>query len=124
MKNRIFANQTVFKNKKGSFALYLIVFLMIGILLSLFFFFPQFLNMQSGIYSISCKEIRRKVEEAVAEHDANSSISIIKAGEPVDLDLLKEKGFLDEIQKCPQKGKFIFKANGKIICTVHKDENK
>ena len=106
-------------SRKGNFALYAIVFLMVGIVLSIFIFFPQFLNMQSGIYGITCREIKRKVQTAVMDHDANETKSIVKANKVVDLDELKEKGFLAEIQYCPEKGKYIFDKTGKVICTVH-----
>jgi hypothetical protein len=106
-------------SKRGNFALYAIVFLMVGVVLSIFIFFPQFLNMQSGIYNITCREIKRKVQTAVMDHDANETKSIVQTGKLVDLDELKEKGFLAEIQYCPEKGEYRFDKTGKVICTVH-----
>ena len=110
--------------RSGSFALYAVVFLFIGILLSVFLFFPQFVDMQSGIYGISCQDIRRKITSAVSDYDANNTVAIENPGHPVNLDLLKEKGFLDEIQKCPMHGKYYFDKNGKVICTFHSKNYK
>ncbi len=106
--------------RRGNVALYAIVFLLVGIIMSIFIFFPQFLNMQSGIYGISCREIRQKIQVAIEDHDANNSKSIIEPGKRVDLDTLKEKGFLHEIKLCPEKGEYKFDERGKVICTFHK----
>ena len=106
--------------RRGNVALYAIVFLLFGIIMSLFIFFPQFLNMQSGIYGISCREIRQKIQMAVEDYDANNSTSIVERGKRVDLDTLKEKGFLHEIKLCPEKGEYKFDELGKVICTFHK----
>ncbi len=106
--------------RQGNIALYAIVFLMVGIVLSIFIFFPQFLNMQSGIYGISCREIRQKIMVAIEDHDANNTRSIVERGRRVDLDTLKEKGFLNEIRLCPEKGEYKFDERGRVICTFHK----
>jgi len=105
--------------RQGNFALYAIVFLFVGILLSIFIFFPQFLNMQSGIYGISCREIRVKIKAAVEEYNVNNTKTIIEPGKRVDLDTLKEKGFLAEIRLCPQKGEYRFDEKGNVYCTFH-----
>lgn len=109
--------------RRGNFGLYVIVFLIVGVGLSLFLFFPQFLNMQSGIYGISCREIRHKIKAAVEEYDANNAKSIIVPGKRIDLDTLKEKGFLKEVRLCPEKGEYRFDSTGRIFCTVHMVES-
>ncbi|PKL47843.1 MAG: hypothetical protein CVV42_11925 [Candidatus Riflebacteria bacterium HGW-Riflebacteria-2] len=108
--------------RQGNFALYAIVFLLVGVILSIFIFFPQFLNMQSGIYGISCREIRVKIRAAVEEYNANNTRTIIEPGKRVDLDTLKEKGFLAEIRLCPQKGEYKFDDKGNVYCTFHNAE--
>lgn len=110
-------------SRRGNFALYAIVFLLVGVVLSIFIFFPQFLNMQSGIYGISCREIRQRIQTAAEEYDANNSVSISIPGKRVDLDTLKEKGFLKEIRLCPEKGEYIFNDRRKVTCTVHSKES-
>ncbi|GAB4275952.1 MAG: hypothetical protein Kow0029_17490 [Candidatus Rifleibacteriota bacterium] len=106
-------------SKRGSIGLYVIVFLFVGLLLSVFLFFPQFLNMQSGIYNISCREIRKKVKIAIEDHDANNTRPIIIKGQPIDLDYLKEKGYLAEVQTCPEGGKYFVGENGQVVCSFH-----
>lgn len=108
--------------RRGNIGLYVIVFLLFGLLLSVFLFFPQFLNMQSGINSITCREIRKKVKMAVEDHDANNTKTIMIPGQPVDLDYLKEKGFLAEVQTCPDKGRYFIGSNGRIICSFHEND--
>lgn len=111
-------------SRRGNFALYAIVFLLVGVILSIFLFFPQFLNMQSGIYGISCREIRQRIKAAVEEYDANHTRSIIEPGKRIDLDTLKEKGFLKDIRLCPEKGEYHFDENGKVTCTLHSASSK
>lgn len=111
-------------SNRGSIGLYVIIFLLVGLLLSIFLFFPQFINMQSGIHSISCREIRKKVQIAVEDHDANNTRSVMIKGQPIDLDYLKEKGFLSEIQICPEKGKFFIGKNGKVVCSFHSNDKE
>lgn len=106
--------------RRGNFALYAIIFLFVGIILSIFMFFPQFFNMQSGIYGISCREIRQKIQIAVEDHDVNNTKSIVEPGKRIDLDTLKEKGFLSDIRLCPEKGLYQFDERGRVICTFHK----
>jgi len=108
--------------RKGNFALYAIVFLFVGVILSVFIFFPQFVDMQSGIYGVSCREIRAKIKAAVEEYNVNNTKSIIEPGKRVDLDTLKEKGYLAEIRLCPQKGEYRFDDKGNVICTYHTAE--
>lgn len=103
----------------GNFGLYAIVFLLVGVILSIFIFFPQFLSTQSGIYGISCREIRERIKAAVEEFDANNTRSIIEPGKRIDLDTLKEKGFLKDIRLCPEKGEYRFDAYGKVTCSLH-----
>lgn len=105
--------------RKGVIGLYVIVFLLVGLVLSILLFFPQFLNMQSGIHSITCREIRKKIQIAVEDHDASNSKAVIIPRQPVDLDYLKEKGFLAEVQLCPEKGKYFIDGNGKVVCSFH-----
>lgn len=105
--------------RRGNFGLYAIVFLMVGVVLSIFIFFPQFLSTQSGIYGISCREIRQRIKAAVEEYDANNTRSIIEPGKRIDLDTLKEKGFLKDIRLCPEKGEYYFDTEGKVTCTIH-----
>lgn len=108
-------------NRRGNLAMYSIVFILCGVLMAMFIFFPQYMNTRSGIYGISCRDIRKKISVAIEDHDVNNSVSAIKPGEKVNLDLLKEKGFLDEIRLCPEKGIFMFDNKGRVVCTVHKD---
>ncbi|MDN5278370.1 MAG: hypothetical protein PWR01_2335 [Clostridiales bacterium] len=110
------------RQNTGSIGLYVIVFLLVGLLLSVFLFFPQFLNMQSGIHNITCREIRKKVKLAIEDHDANNTKSIIIEGQPIDLDYLKEKGYLAEVQPCPEKGKYFVGKNGEVICSFHTND--
>lgn len=105
--------------RSGNFGLYAIVFLLVGVVLSIFIFFPQFISTQSGIYGVSCREIRQRIKVAVEEHDANNTSSIIQPGKKIDLDTLKEKGFLKDIRLCPEKGDYYFDTDGKVKCTIH-----
>jgi competence protein ComGC len=116
-------NKSIHNPAAGSIGLYVIVFLLVGLMLSVFLFFPQFLNMQSGIYNISCREIRKKVKIAVEDHDANNTRAIGIPGQPVDLDYLVEKGYLAEVQLCPENGTYFIGENGEIVCSFHKKEN-
>lgn len=106
-------------SRTGGFGLYAVALLTLMVLLAVMFFFPQYVNMRTGIYRISCKEIRKKVERAVADYDANNTMTIIKPGKPIDLDFLKETGFLAEVQYCPDKGTYKFGPSGEVICTAH-----
>lgn len=109
----------------GNVALYAIVFLFVGVILSVVIFFPQFLNMQSGIYGISCREIQVKIKAAVEEYNVSNTKSIIQPGKRIDLDTLKEKGYLAEIKLCPERGEYRFDAMGNVYCTFHiSEENK
>jgi competence protein ComGC len=100
-------------------SLYGVAILFVTLFLLFVVFLPQFLKMKDGIYRVSCKEIRKKVELAVANYDANNTKSIVKSGQNIDLDFLKASAFLAEIQRCPQGGKFLFGPQGEIYCSAH-----
>jgi hypothetical protein len=106
-------------NRNGNLAMYSIIFILFGLLVAIFVFFPQFVTTRTGIYSISCKDIKRKISIAIEDHEANQTNSIIKPGGKVDLDALKVRGYLDDIKLCPEKGVFMFTKDGKVMCTVH-----
>lgn len=108
-------------DRLGGFGLYLMALLFMFAILTVLYFFPRYMSMRSGIYRISCKEIRKKIERAVAEYDANNTMSIVKPGKPIDLDFLKQTGFLAEVQYCPERGIYKFGQNGEVICTVHSE---
>lgn len=82
-------------------------------------FLPNFIKMREGIYRVSCKEIRKKVEVAVSNYDSNNTRSIVQSGKPIDLDTLKANGFLSDIQYCPIGGRFFFGPQGEILCSTH-----
>lgn len=108
----------------GGFGMYLVALLFLLGVVSFLFFFPQYMNMRSGIYRLSCKEIRKKIERAVADYDANNTMTIVKPGKTIDLDFLKETGFLAEIQYCPEKGTYKFGPQGEVFCTQHTDPDR
>ncbi len=110
--------------RAGGFGMYLVALLFLLGVVSLLFFFPQYMNMRTGIYRISCKEIRKKIERAVADYDANNTMTIVKPGKTIDLDFLKETGFLAEIQYCPEKGTYKFGRQGEVYCTQHTDPDR
>ncbi|MGM0598415.1 MAG: hypothetical protein ACQETH_01240 [Candidatus Rifleibacteriota bacterium] len=105
--------------KIGGIGLYVIVFLLFGLIMSVFLFFPQFVNMQSGIYKISCREIRSKVQLAIEDHNANNTKLAAEPGKPIDLDYLKETGYLAEVQTCPENGTYFINDNGEVYCSFH-----
>jgi hypothetical protein len=107
-------------SRLGGFALYAAVLLCVGGFFAIAFFFPQYFRMRSGIYRISCQEVRRKVETAVANHDANNTRTVVQPGKPIDLDLLKTMGFLAEIQYCPEGGRYSFGPAGEVLCSSHR----
>ncbi len=106
-------------SRSGGFGLYAVALMFMIVLVAIMFFFPQYMNMRSGIYRISCQEIRKKVERAVTDYDANNTMTIVKPGKPIDLDFLKETGFLAEVQYCPDKGVYKFGPQGEVVCTAH-----
>ena len=108
-----------FMNKKGGLGLYALILLMLGLGLAVFVFLPEYADVQNGIYSVSCTDIRMKIDSAVEDYNVNNSNTYSKPGKVVDLDTLKEKGYLREIKYCPQKGVFLFGQNGKVICSIH-----
>ncbi|HOY68063.1 MAG TPA: hypothetical protein PLP29_14330 [Candidatus Ozemobacteraceae bacterium] len=110
--------------RRGSLGLYAMAMGLVTLFLVLAFFFPQYFRMKSGIYRISCKEIRRKIEVAVANYDSNNTRSIVQPGKPIDVDHLKATGFLSEVQTCPENGKYLFGPQGEVLCTIHRPTAK
>lgn len=107
-------------NRRGNLSLYAIILVLIGLGFAIFVFTPEYRDVQNGIYTVSCQEIRMKIDSAIEDYNINNSKSYSKpAGEIIDLDTLKEKGYLREIRYCPQKGRFIFDEKGKVFCTTH-----
>ena len=78
--------------------------------------------MRSGIYKMSCKEIRRKVEVAVQNYDVNNTRSAIQSGKIIDLDFLRANGGLAEVQYCPENGRYIYGPQGEVLCSVHRSK--
>lgn len=106
------------QSRGGGLGLYLIL-TCCGCVLALALFFPEYFYLEAGIYDISCREIRANITAAVEEYNAVSSVSIIQPNKRVDLDLLKEKGFLRDVRNCPKKGSYYFTEDGLVKCTVH-----
>ena len=106
-------------NKKGGLGFYALLLLIIGLGLAIFVFLPEYSDMQNGIYSVSCSDIRTKIDSAIEDYNVNNSNTYSKPGRIIDLDTLKEKGYLREIKYYPQKGTFILGKNGKVICSIH-----
>lgn len=99
------------------FGMTLLIFLLVFIIVS---FYPRFKEMRDGVYRLSCKEIRRKVEVAVADYDANNTKSIVNPGRPIDLDSLKAAGFLVQVQNCPSGERYVFGPQGEVLCPIHR----
>lgn len=110
------------KGRLGGFGFYAITVFVVGVVLIVSFFFPRFFRMRSGIYRISCREIRRKIETAVYNYDTVNTRAITRPGERIDTDMLKATGFLAEVQRCPEEGQYIFGSRGEILCTIHYPE--
>ncbi len=110
--------------RQGSLAMYSVIFVVLGIILAFFVFSPQFLETRTGIYGISCRDIRRKITVALEDYEANETKSMVRGGNKVDLDTLKVKGYLDQIKLCPENGVYMFSNDGKVICTVHEEGAK
>ncbi len=106
--------------RTGGFGLYIVTVLFITVLCVIGLFYPQFFRMRSGIYKISCKEIRRKVEVAVENFAVNNTRSLVQPGKNIDLDTLKATGFLADVQYCPEGGKYLYGPQGEVLCTVHR----
>lgn len=106
--------------RRGALGGYSIAILILVCLFGLFIFFPQFFRVRSSIYKISCKEIRRKVETAVADYQINETTTIVQKGKPIDLDMLKARNYLGEVQYCPEGGKYLFGPQGEVLCTIHR----
>lgn len=105
--------------REGGFGLYAITVFVVAVVLIVSFFFPRFLKMRSGIYAISCREIRRKIETAVGNYDTIHTMAMSRPGETIDLDKLKAKEFLAEVQYCPEGGRYFFGPAGEILCSIH-----
>lgn len=99
---------------------YTLAILFLAALFGLFVFFPQFFKVRSSIYKLSCKEIRRKVETALADYQVNETTTIVQKGKPIDLDVLKARNYLGEVQYCPEGGKYQFGPQGEVLCTLHR----
>ena len=106
-------------NKKGGLGFYALLLLMLGLGFAIFVFLPEYTDVQNGIYSVSCSDIRTKINSAIEDYNVNNSNTYAKPGQIVDLDTLKEKGYLREIKYCPQKGTFLYGKDGKVICSIH-----
>ncbi|HNV70399.1 MAG TPA: hypothetical protein PKO06_11925 [Candidatus Ozemobacteraceae bacterium] len=106
--------------RAGGFGLYIVTVLFVTALCVIGLFYPQFFRMRSGIYKISCKEIRRKVEVAVENYAVNNTRSLVQPGKNIDLDMLNGTGFLGEVQYCPEGGKLQYGPQGEVLCTVHR----
>ena len=106
-------------NRRGGLGFYAFILLLLGLGLAIFVFLPDCKEVQDGIYKVSCNDITTKINSAVDDYNTTNSKTYSKPGNIVDLDTLKEKGYLDEIKYCPQKGTFMFNEKGKVICTIH-----
>jgi len=104
-------------SRRGQLGPYGVAILILVLLFIFVFFLPQFFKMRTGIYSLSCKEIRRKIETAVVNYHAQNTLPIGQPGKPINLDTLKAQGFLMEIQKCPEGGKYVLGTQSEVICT-------
>lgn len=112
-------NTDFYPNRHGGLGLYAIILIIVGLGLALFVFMPEYTEVQNGIYNVSCEDIRAKIQSAVDDYNVNNSKSYGKPNLVVDLDTLKEKGYLREIKLCPQKGVYMFDKNNKVICSIH-----
>ncbi|MBQ3643326.1 MAG: hypothetical protein II961_01900 [Candidatus Riflebacteria bacterium] len=106
-------------SRKGGLGFYALILIMLGLCLAVFVCLPEYSDVQDGIYSVSCADIRAKIDSAIEDYNVNNSTTYIKPNTIVNLDTLKEKGYLREIKYCPQKGTFIFGKNGKVMCSIH-----
>ena len=107
-------------SREGALGGYSLAILFLVCLFGTFFFFPQFFRVRSSIYKLSCKEIRRKVETALADYQVNETTTIVQKGKPIDLDVLKARNYLGEVQYCPEGGTFQFGPQGEVLCTLHR----
>jgi len=112
-------SKTSKSHRTGGMGLYAIVILLVGFVFAITFLFPQFFHIQSGIYRISCREIRRKIAVAVTNYDTNNTRSIVTIGKKIDRDALVASGFLSEVVDCPAGGKYYFGPKGEVLCSVH-----
>lgn len=105
--------------RHGGLGFYAIILILIGLILAVFVFMPEYNEVQKGIYTLSCDEIRNQIQNAIDEYNIKSSKSFSKPNETVDLKVLHEKGYLREIKTCPIEGIYIFNQKGKVICSKH-----
>ncbi len=124
MTNLTCSNSSFYGYRKGGLGFYSLILLVLGLGFALFVFMPEYSEMQSGIYSVSCADIRTKIDSAIEDYNVKNSKEYAKKGCIIDLDTLKEKGYLREIKYCPQKGTFILGNNGKVFCSIHSVEGK
>ncbi|MBF0498925.1 MAG: hypothetical protein HQM09_02225 [Candidatus Riflebacteria bacterium] len=107
-------------SRRGQIGGYGIAILLLIALFLVTFFFPQYFRLRSGIYRLSCREIRAKVEVAVNNYQFNNTHSIVQPGKTIDLDALKADGFLMDIQYCPEGGRFFYGPQGEVLCSEHR----
>lgn len=124
MINSCISNRLFYKSRFGGLGFYALILLIAGLGLAIFVFLPEYSNVQNGIYNVSCADIRAKIDSAIEDYNFKNSKEYVKKGSIIDLDTLKEKGYLREIRYCPQKGTFIYGGKGKVVCTIHTDEVK
>lgn len=118
--SKYFISTYSFSNKrKGGLGFYALILLVLGLGFAVFVFLPDYREIQDGIYKASCNDITTKINSAIEDYNTSSSKVYAKPGSIIDLDTLKEKGYLDEIKYCPQKGTFMYDEKGKVICTIH-----
>lgn len=109
----------LFRKKYGGLGFYLVVTVFVLVAVVYVICTPQYSEIKTGVYSISCQDALGKVVSAVEDYETNNSKTIVKPGKMVDLDFLKENGYLDEIRLCPNTGSFIYNEKGEIVCTLH-----
>ena len=107
------------RSRQGG-SLYGVAILIVFLFLLFAVFLPQYVRMREGIYRLSCKEIRRKIEVAVENYDNSHTKSIREPGKEINLDRLKASQFLAEIQYCPEGGKYLAGPAGEVLCSIHR----
>lgn len=103
----------------GGLGFYVLVLFVICCIAIYFVCTPQYNEVRTSVYSVSCLDALNKVSGAVEDYESNNSEKITKPGKKVDLDFLKEHGYLDEIRLCPETGIFVFNNEGEVVCTLH-----
>ncbi len=71
-------------NRKGGLGFYALILIMLGLGLAIFVFTPEYSDMQNGIYSVSCADIRAKIDSAIDDYNVNNSITYIKPNTILD----------------------------------------